>query len=608
MALDTKNVQYNGVNTDNIPMQKGQALELILQNIDTSINTHNTAPNYSTYNLGPYFGYTVTETDGVTHPTNTQNFAEGISKILGKTQSDLYTFTGTTYVTNQGVLTTAINGLQLPSLTYAPFSITNGMTVTQVWNASFTGFTAILAALNPSGGNWGTLSITPPTTVTTGFNSLIAYLSTLTTTVSGKQATIATINNSANVLTGSGGTSTDTVRTTATLLTTYVTTLPTFSSGSITWGCVSSASGLQNTMQSAINSISSLITNTVVAAGTGLSIATVGSCLGKSLAINPAYTQLYKVMVTGDAYTDANVLDQKITSGDGSITLSVTGNKLDLSVTTPATNKVKINASDSTANYLANKIPSSSGTWGLAIISQASGDNSTLVLTPQVNNGNLLAQNLMSLIQDDPTLLIQFSNLVASSQNVPGAGITDLVVTKTGSTFVYTWTAQSGNSQQAKHRPRSSNLWYTNDLSPADPLSAVAVTTTQSSVPINDPQQFQVDTVYNTGLIGSNIYECIKYTCQADTHGHVGGVINISQSAMTTIDIIEYRLILNAGSVLQQTIITDGNNPAVAFNSVGAGTYHVEWRYGTLINGATLYSDDASQLNAMCSSSNIVIT
>ena len=74
--MDALLVTYTGVATTTVPILPNQNLQTILQNIDISIAAHNTAPDYSGYNL-----YCVKQTDGITHPTNTQNFAEGISKI-----------------------------------------------------------------------------------------------------------------------------------------------------------------------------------------------------------------------------------------------------------------------------------------------------------------------------------------------------------------------------------------------------------------------------------------------------------------------------------------------------------------------------------------------
>jgi hypothetical protein len=89
------------------------------------------------------------------------------------------------------------------------------------------------------------------------------------------------------------------------------------------------------------------------------------------------------------------------------------------------------------------------------------------------------------------------------------------------------------------------------------------------------------------------------YACQATTDTVVAGVISIAQNPLPTIDNVFYRL-KNAGMTVIQNVTATGLNPIASFTAVASGNYHVEFRYGTLVNGVTIYSDDVSQLNAWC--------
>lgn len=607
MAIDTALVFYSGLDLTYINTTDGQDMSTILANINDAVNDMNPAPDYTTYNL-----YCITETDGSTHPTNTQNFAEGISKIVCDNKSEYDTFVNTTYPAAITVYDAAISALQTPALTYShtagggTIAITSGMTRNQVLTATYTGVGNILDLLGAPGTTWSTLSITTPTNLSTAFNSVISYLSSLTTTVSGKQAQIGTYDNSGNCL---AGTDTDTIATTVTLLTTYVCALPDYDASAVTWLGVPAGVGLQTSIQALVNTTSSILTDAVVDAGTGLTESSVGSTYqGKKLSIDTTYTQLYKVM-TDSADTDPEFLVDKITSSDSSITITsptTPGDPIDLTVTNLADDKVKVNSSDTTAGYLEEKLPSTSdATWGLSMV--ASTDNTQLMLTPTVGNPDLHWQQMISYIIGSPTLLIDFANLMSVAGTVPGSPITDLLVTLTAGDFVYTWTVETGNSQQAKWRARGSGTWVTSDLAPANPLSSVAVTTTQSPAPVNAPYQFQVDTIYSTGLIGSNIYENICYECQTPTVVVASQQISITQDAMPELTYLEYNL-YNSAVVLVQTITTTGSSPSVLFNAVGADTYSVTWRMGVLINGSVLYSNDASQLNTFCSQAGIVVS
>ena len=130
--------------------------------------------------------------------------------------------------------------------------------------------------------------------------------------------------------------------------------------------------------------------------------------------------------------------------------------------------------------------------------------------------------------------------------------------------------------------------------------------TTNSDTSVNVPFQFQVDTVYAGGTVGSNIYEMINYSCETLSDTVVAGVISVNQNPNSTIDTITYQLV-NGSSTVIQTIITSGASPAVSFTSVASGTYSVRWTYTTQINGSPLISSDASQLGTYCSKTGIVV-
>jgi hypothetical protein len=103
------------------------------------------------------------------------------------------------------------------------------------------------------------------------------------------------------------------------------------------------------------------------------------------------------------------------------------------------------------------------------------------------------------------------------------------------------------------------------------------------------------------------VYESIRYACQTLTAVVVGGVISVNQPILPTVDTIQYQL-LNSSNVVVDTQTATGLAPNANFASQSADTYHVLWRMGTLVNGTMLYSDDASQLNAMCTKTGIVIS
>ncbi len=606
--IDSSLVNYTGLPLTYIPVSPNTDLQTILGLINTAINTSSAAPNYSGYSLS-----CVTQTDGTSHPTNTQNFAEGISKILCDFKTAYTTFTGTTYPAAITTLTTAVNTVTVPGVVYAPFSITNTDTQSQVFTKTFTGIGTILSAINPSGGTWSSLSITPPTTITTGFNSLIAYIGTMNTTIAGLQVQIASFDNTGNCLAGGA---TDTIHSTVAQVITALCAKPSYAAGSITtWGGITTGTTLQNSVQYIVNAINSLFTNGVIGVGTGLTYTTIGSTYqGYKVAVDPTYTTLYKTKLTADSYTAADFLDAKIVGDETTIHIDVgttNAGKLTVSsLTTGANNKVKVNVNDSTGNYLANKLPGTrDATWGIDILAITAGDNSTLSMTASLNP-DLMFSNMMTYISNSPLLFQQFQQLMAQGTGTCAVP-TNLTVVLTTGDFVLAWTPSgSAVSQQSKYRITGTPQWLTAPgISPANPETNSASTSTISGSVINTNilYEFAIDSVCVNGGIGtSNVYQMIKYEDDSSfTNTVVSGVIGVNQNPKR-LDNIFYRL-KNASNTVIQNVTTTGSQPAIQFTSVASGNYHVEWRFGTLVNGVVLYSDDSTQLNAWIASGTIVV-
>lgn len=602
MAVDTSEVVYTYLPLTYIATTSGDTLQTILGKINTAVNSMSAAPNYSGYNL-----YCITQVDGSTHPTNTQNFAEGISKIVCDNRDDFDDFVDTTYATAISTLTTSVSGILAPALTYVPFSITSADSLSTVYSKLFTGFTGYNTALNPSGASptWSTIGLgsPAPTTVTTGFGSLIGYLGTLTTTVSGKQASLGTFNN-----TTIGGGATDAPITTINLLRTYALTLPEFSAGDITEGCLTAQTDLQDYVQHIADYISSMTIEYVGTAGTGLTYTVGTSCNPASLAINTSYMGLYKVAIDGSDAT-GDYLENKIVAGTG-ITLGNTGVQLTITNDAPDTNEVMVNADDPTPGYLSAKLPGSFGNAGLALVPTVSADGTQYLLTPQITDWSAFATQFMNYIGTDPAALAQWCALIDQCEGCLCDAPTGLAVVLDGDEFELTWVVGgTPASQMVKYRMRGNTDWISSsNISPANPQTNIATTANAdlSSAP-NIVYQFQIDSICSGTSNGSNVYEMILYDCVEPTVSVVARVVNVSQPALITVDQVEYKLVDKSSGTVMQTIVATGINPVSTFAVVAADTYVIRTVYGTQVNGVMLYSSDAGQLTTYCTSADIVI-
>lgn len=588
--MDSTLVIYTGLPLPYISVNPGDDLQTALISIDTAVNAMNPAPDYTPYALQCLRPtYTITDT---------QEFAEAVADFICTTRADLDTFVSTTYVTDQAVLAAAINGLQDPALIFAPFGVVNTDNIQQVWAKVWTGLSTMIATGDPSTANWASVGVmVAPTTVADAFDEIIILALNAQAALAGMQTDLGTFDNSANCLAGGA---TDDALTTINLLRSYICTLPAFDPGNITFGCVAPGVDLETSIDNIIATLGGVMASYVETPGTGLTLDPVISCVGRTINIDTSWEGLYKVaMSQNDASLgNADYLGAKVTSLDGSLTIDILTNpdKLDLSVTTPVDLRTKVNVSDPSPGFLAEKIPSSGGDWGLAINTQANFDDTKLLLIPTVNNADVLINNIITAIQTDPDLLARFCATVAMCAGCLCDVITDLIVVLDGLTFELNWTPTGGSttSQVAKYRQAGTISWLTGNFTPANILSAVASTTVASGLAANTLYDFQVDSNCPGDVSNSNINQMIRFEEQAVVITPVAGVVSVTQNPMPTVDVIDYRL-LDQNLVVVQNVSATGIAPSASFTAVPNGNYNLEFRQGTLVNGVMLYSDDATQ-------------
>jgi hypothetical protein len=587
-------------------------LQTALQNINFAVATTIT-PNYALFNYGPYSGYTIQNTSG--GPITTlQEFVEGISKTVCVVENDLYNFTLTIYPANQAILSSAITALTIPGLAYTysagglSISIANTddqLTIlTKLANAI--GDTGdILAA---PGNAWSLLSITQPTTIYAAFNNLINYNVTQNATIAGKQASIGTFNNSINCLSTVGGTSTDDVATTINLLTQYTCALEKFDAGIVpTPSCLTAQADLQSWIQYLISIADNNQANALSAVdGTSIIATSSGPCSGYTIGVDPAWTGLSKVVTSAQDTTPGTLTDKLLGGPNVILTPSAPGNQtltIDVVLTNDA--KVGVNSSDVTPDYLVSKIPAAQGTWGIALVPTVTPDNSQLLLTPTVNNPYELVQNIINYISTNPELLAAFCALKTQCDGCQCLAATAFTVTADlGNTeFNLSWTAGTslGETQTVSYREQGATAWISSaNIDLANPQAYTTTSAIVKNLNTNTVYEFQIVSNCGTGPNYSAIVTGIIYSQETLLHGVNNSYLSVNQASMPTVDIVEYILLDNNLVPIENAAPVTGSNPVVQFNTAvsSATTYYVQYRYGTLINGVTLYSDDPSQAGA----------
>lgn len=617
MAYDSTLVVYTGIPLTTINVTAGMNLQTALNNINTAVATV-IVTDYSSFNYGPYYGYTLKTPLGASITTIT-GFVEGTASGIGKVSSDLATFTGTTFPSYQSAIATAISNLQVPGLAYSnntgglPISIANTdnqLTIlTKLANAI--GDTGNLLAA--PGNAWSLLSITQPTTIYDAFNELINYNITQNSVIAGKEASIGTFNNSINCLVTVGGTSTDTAGETIDLLTQYVCALDKFD-GTAIYGvsCLTPQSNLQDWIQQLVNIAETNSTNRFAYVDVSMTT-TPNACNGFTIGVDPIWTGLRNVAASVQDTTPGDLTDKLAAGTNVSFTTLNPGanEQIEINVALPTLNKVAINSLDSTPDYLAAKIVPNAGNWGLTTSVLTNTSNSQLVISTLVNDPSTLVQNIINYISTDPAFLAAFCALQTQCLGCQCAAATVTSIGLDIPTNVYTiyWTPGAGvATQTVSYREVGAVDWISNvNISPANPQLNSAVTADVLNLNFNTPYDFQV--VSNCSGISnySSVQQSIIYDQQPLTDGVNQGVISVNQAPMMAIDVVQYTLTDQNYVPIETLPVVTGTNPIGVFSAQGSGTYYVQYRYGTLINGVMLYSDDPSQQGSVYLSNAIMV-
>ena len=620
MAYDSSLVVYNSVPLTTINVTPGMDLQTALQNINIAVATTIT-PNYALFNYGPYSGFTIQNTSG--GPITTlQQFVEGISKTVCVVENDLYTFTLTTYPANQAILSSTISALQVPGLAYTYSAGGLSISIANT-DDQLTILTKLANAIGDTGdilaepGNaWSLLPITPdPTNIYDAFNELINYNITQNSVIAGKEASIGTFNNSINCLSTIGGTSTDTAGETIDLLTQYTCALDKFDAASInlTVSCLTAQADLQDWIQQLVNIADTNAASAYVAVDSSMTVTSLGACSGNRIGVNPAWTGLRNVAASIQDTTPGDLTDKLAAGANVSFTTLNPGanEQIEISVPLPTLNKVAVNSLDATPDYLAAKITPAYGNWGLSTSVLTSTNNDQLVISTVVTDPFTLAQNLINYISTDPVLLAAFCALKTQCDGCQCLAATAFTVTVDliNTEFDLFWAAGTslGETQTVTYREQGATAWISSaNITAPNPQVYTTTSAVVANLNTNTVYEFQIVSNCGTGPNYSAIVTGIIYSQQTLTDGVNTGVISVNQASMPTVDIIEYTLV---DSVLTpiETVSATGTNPVGVFTAQASGTYYVQYRYGTLINGVTLYSDDPSQAGIFYQSSGILI-
>jgi hypothetical protein len=168
--------------------------------------------------------------------------------------------------------------------------------------------------------------------------------------------------------------------------------------------------------------------------------------------------------------------------------------------------------------------------------------------------------------------------------------------------FDLSWAAGTslGETQTVTYREQGATAWISSaNITAPNPQVYTTTSAVVANLNTNTVYEFQIVSNCGTGPNYSAIVTGIIYSQETLLYGVNSTLLSVSQASIPTVDIIEYTLTDQLSTPIE-TVSATGSNPVAQFTVPvsPATTYIVEFRYGTLVNGVTLYSDDPSQAGA----------
>ena len=411
-------------------------LETILQTIDPLLCA--STGDYSTYNtycLAPI--------------TTQKQFVETISNFVCTLRDDFDEFVDTTYVADQSSIDSRLDALEVPGITCSSAGVVNTDTLQQLLTKYCTKFGTIDSAINPSAANWNSCYVvTPPTTITGGFNTLIAQICILKALVESGTSSLPTFNNVGSCL-PAPLTTADSLVDTVNKIKVRLCQTGTIDTTALTFGCVSnsvsSGTDLQSTLQNILTKVTQIAQNLPTEWSADFDVTNVDNgdlCLGKEVALaTPSTQDRFVAATTSD--TSPGVLQNKLVAGTnvtldyvttpGSVIINNTGGS------GTGDHKVAVNSTDPSPDYLGVKIITGGLTNGIQVTPTVDIINNVITLDVTVDTVTLF-QSLIDTLSSDSGLYASFCAAVAGCPSPCDAPSNVTVTYQSGTTSTTTTT------------------------------------------------------------------------------------------------------------------------------------------------------------------------
>lgn len=236
--LSSKCVYYAGPNLPCSGINSNDSIELTLQKIDEQIcEVIGDYASYNTYCLAPI--------------NNQEEFVEKICEFVCETRTDFDHFTETTFTEYQTEINDRLVAIEVPEITCSFAGVTPFDSIQTVLSKYCTAFSTINTAISLSGVDWSQcFTVTPaPTTISQAFSVVVDMICQ----VNSGANSLPTFNNVGSCLPTPGAS--DTLVNTIEKIKTRLCQTGTFDASTLTWGCSSSETDLQSTIQLLLDGI-----------------------------------------------------------------------------------------------------------------------------------------------------------------------------------------------------------------------------------------------------------------------------------------------------------------------------------------------------------------
>jgi len=411
-TYDSSTVIYTGPALTCSGIATNTNLQTILQTMDAKICA-SVSINWSSFN------YYCLPTLCSCSITTAQQFVETMSNQFCILNSAYNTFVNTTYPAEITTLLGLINGIKAPGLTScSAVNVGSGDSLNTVLTKILTNLCTINTETSTglASANWNEcFTVSPsPTTLIGAFNTVLDLICQTKALIPG-DVTLPTFNNIGTCLASPG--SADTLYNTVIKIRTLLCTLPTFTTSGLTWGCVTTGTDLQSTIQNLLTLTTTNRENSILQVDANFTLTPINGgnpCAGLKLNFVGAGST-DRLVASNHSDSSPGTLSDKVLPGTN-VTLDFSDNTHMVINAVGPDHKVSVTSGDPTSDYLQAKLnikPDS-----LNIVSWSSVYNSTthqLDITPAINLVTLFTDGLNT-IASDPTLLAQFCALTCGCQ------------------------------------------------------------------------------------------------------------------------------------------------------------------------------------------------